>query len=58
MRLTERLKHIAERLRPSPPAAPPERRRRRDPDWSSLPGGSSVKEAEQGSAGRARELAD
>jgi hypothetical protein len=32
--------------------------RRHDPDWSSLPGGSSAKEAEGASPERAGELAD
>jgi hypothetical protein len=38
--------------RPKPP------RRRRDPDWATLPGGDSAKEAEKASVERARELAD
>jgi hypothetical protein len=33
-------------------------RRRRDPDWASLPGGSSIKEAGKASSERAGELAD
>jgi hypothetical protein len=40
-------------------ARPRERpRRRRDPEYSSLPGGSSAKDAARASPGRAGELAD
>jgi hypothetical protein len=57
MGLVESLKRIRGRKtrqgdRPKPP------RRRRDPDWATLPGGSSAKEAGEAPIERARELAD
>jgi hypothetical protein len=56
MGLLERIKRIF--ARPERPPRPRPRRRRRDPDWSSLPGGSSAKEASEASPQRAGELAD
>jgi hypothetical protein len=57
MSMVERFKLLRGRKarrvdRPKPP------RRRRDPDWATLPGGDSAKEAEKASVERARELAD
>jgi hypothetical protein len=57
MGLVDRLKRIRGRKsRRTDGRKPP--RRRRDPDWASLPGGSSIKEAGKASSERAGELAD
>jgi hypothetical protein len=59
MRMIEKLKRIA-RSRSVAQRADSRRppRRRRDPDWATLPGGSSPKEAGEVPLDRARELAD
>jgi hypothetical protein len=57
MGLVESLKRIRGRKsRRADRRKPP--RRRRDPNWATLPGGSSTKEAGTASIERARELAD
>jgi hypothetical protein len=57
MGLVESLKRIRGRKRHRGDRRKPPRRRR-DPNWATLPGGSSTKEAGTASIERARELAD
>jgi hypothetical protein len=59
--LIERLKRLARVARRESDSSERRRRparRRRDPDYATLPGGDSVKEAAEAPPERARELAD
>jgi hypothetical protein len=57
VRLIEQVKRVM-RKAPGRADRAKRRRRRRDPDWATLPGGSSAKEAAEAPLERARELAD
>jgi hypothetical protein len=57
-RLIERFKRIRRKGLRRADRPEPRRRRRQDPDWATLPGGSSPREAAKVPLERARELAD
>ena len=57
MGLIDKLKQLKDKRRSERDESRP-RGRRQDPEYTNLPGGASIKEAEQAPSGRAGELAD